>query len=254
MQPQTAAVQVSTKQATTSSQKIEFDRDIKPILESSCVTCHGPETHQGQLRLDSEAAILDGGVSGKVIIPGNGQESFLVKRLLGAGGAPRMPMGGEPLSTEKIALIRAWIDQGLFTTASSAADIRSGASATTHDLPASPQSTATHPKATGGSVVFATQIRPILAARCYPCHGLDVQQNGLRLDSLQAILAGSTNGKVVIPGDSQKSHLVRRLLGLERPQMPYGAPPLSAEQIELVRKWIEEGAAGPDSVEPVAVA
>ena len=251
VQPQTAAVQASGRPA---SQKIEFDRDIKPILQSSCVACHGPETHQGQLRLDSEAAILQSGASGKVVIPGNSQESLLVRRLLGAGGAPRMPMGAEPLSTEKIALIRAWIDQGSFTTTSGTADISSGTSATTYDLPASAQSPASHPRAIDGSVAFATQIRPILAARCYQCHGLEVQQNGLRLDSLQAILTGSTNGKVVIPGDSQKSHLVRRLRGLERPQMPYGAPPLSAEQIELVRKWVDEGAAGPDSSEPVAVA
>jgi len=106
----------------------------------------------------------------------------------------------------------------------------------------------------GGFVVFATQIRPILAARCYPCHGPDVQQHGLRLDSLQAILSGSANGKVVIPGDSQNSHIVRRLLGLEQPQMPYGGPPLPAEQIDLVRKWIDEGAQGPDSSEPVVAA
>src|ERR1700756_2819708 len=45
----------------------------------------------------------------------------------------------------------------------------------------------------GGSVVFATQIRPILAARCYPCHGPDVQQHGLRMDSLQRLLTGGMN-------------------------------------------------------------
>jgi mono/diheme cytochrome c family protein len=106
----------------------------------------------------------------------------------------------------------------------------------------------------GGSVVFATQIRPILASRCYPCHGPDVQQHGLRLDSLQGILTGSANEKVVIPRDSQNSHIVRRLLGVEQPQMPYGGPPLSAEQIDLVRKWIDEGAQGPDSIEPVVAA
>src|SRR6266446_3313804 len=106
----------------------------------------------------------------------------------------------------------------------------------------------------GGSVAFAAQVRPILASRCYPCHGPDVQQHGLRLDSLQAILTGSANDKVVIPGDSQNSHIVRRLLGLEQPQMPYGGPPLSAEQIDLVRKWIDEGAQGPDSTEPLVAA
>src|SRR6267143_6616979 len=58
----------------------------------------------------------------------------------------------------------------------------------------------------GGSVVFATQVRPILASRCYPCHGPDIQQHGLRLDSLQGLLMGGMNGKVVIPGNSRESH------------------------------------------------
>src|SRR5256885_2635966 len=98
-------------------------------------------------------------------------------------------------------------------------------------------------------VVFATQVRPILASRCYPCHGPDVQQHGLRLDSLQAILTGATNGKVVIPGDSQNSHIIRRLRGLEEPQMPYGGAPLSPGQIELKRKRIEERGPGPDGTE-----
>jgi len=83
---------------------------------------------------------------------------------------------------------------------------------------------------------------------------LDVQQHGLRLDSLPAILSGSANGKVVMPGDSQNATSCGACLGLEQPQMPYGGPPLPAEQIDLVRKWIDEGAQGPDSSEPVVAA
>ena len=85
--------------------------------------------------------------------------------------------------------------------------------------------------ASGG---FAADIRPILASRCYQCHGPDLQQNGLRLDSLESILRGSANGTVVIPGNSEKSPLVRRILGLDRPQMPYGGPPLSAESVDFL--------------------
>jgi len=74
------------------------------------------------------------------------------------------------------------------------------------------------------------------------------------MDSLQGLLTGAVNGKVVIPGNSQESHIVRRLLGLEQPQMPYGGPPLPPEQIDLIRKWIDEGAPGPDSTEPIVTA
>jgi hypothetical protein len=74
------------------------------------------------------------------------------------------------------------------------------------------------------------------------------------MDSLQRLLTGGMNGKVVIPGKSEESHIVRRLLGLEQPQMPYGGRPLAPEQIELIRKWIDQGAQGPDSTEPVVAA
>jgi Protein of unknown function (DUF1553)/Protein of unknown function (DUF1549)/Planctomycete cytochrome C/Concanavalin A-like lectin/glucanases superfamily len=126
-------------------------------------------------------------------------------------------------------------------------------------LAAKPQATNQAPNparqaTNSGSVVFPTQIRPILASRCYPCHGPDVQQHGLRMDSLQALLTGGMNGKVVIPGNSQESHIIRRLLGLDQPQMPYGGPPLPPEQIELIRKWIDQGAQGPDSTEPINTA
>src|SRR5260370_29941300 len=95
-----AAGQASAGQTTTSSKTIQFDRDVMPTLQSSCVPCHGPEKHEGQLRLDSEEAILRGGVSGKVIIPGNGQESLFVNRLFGVRASPRMPPARLPLSAE----------------------------------------------------------------------------------------------------------------------------------------------------------
>src|SRR5439155_24853095 len=48
--------------------------------------------------------------------------------------------------------------------------------------------------------------------------------------------------------------LVRRVLGLERPQMPHGGPPLPADEIASIRDWIDQGALGPDSVEPIVTA
>ena len=233
---------------------IDFARDIQPIFQATCVKCHGGDMAQGRLRLDSEAGILKGGASGPSIVPGHSGDSLLVKRLLGLSDAPRMPMGADPLASDKIDLIRAWIDKGSFAGAEGRAAASSPSAAA---VGSQPQPVASHPQAsaaatTTGSSMFADQIRPILAARCYRCHGPDVQQNGLRLDSLAAILKGSDSGKVIAPGSSEKSRLVRRLTAADRPQMPYGGPPLPAVQIDLLRHWIDSGATGPDSTAPLA--
>jgi uncharacterized protein DUF1553/uncharacterized protein DUF1549/cytochrome c len=231
-----------SQKSTGPGQAVDFVRDLEPIFRANCVKCHGFEKPQAQLRLDSETAVLRGGVSGKVIVPGKSGESLLIKRLLGFGDIPRMPLNGDPLPTEKINLIRAWIDQGASLDAQTAVSSPN------------PEPQPAHAPSTAESSLFVTKIRPILAARCYPCHGPEVQQNGLRLDSLAAALKGSISGRVIIPGDSGKSPLVRRLFGLDRPQMPYGGPPLAADEIALIRRWIDQGAPGPDSTEAIAAA
>ncbi|MBZ0258869.1 PSD1 and planctomycete cytochrome C domain-containing protein, partial [bacterium] len=91
---------------------VDFVRDIQPIFESRCVMCHGDKSQKASLRLDQKAAALKGGGTGRAIIPGDGAESPLLQMVAGVGDRPRMPIGGEPLSQEQIALLRAWIDQG----------------------------------------------------------------------------------------------------------------------------------------------
>ncbi|MGA3323622.1 MAG: PSD1 and planctomycete cytochrome C domain-containing protein [Terriglobia bacterium] len=220
--------------------KITFAHDIAPIFQKSCIACHGSEKPQGGLRLDSEIAMLKGGESGRVVIPGDSEKSPLVKRLLGVGEEARMPVGADPLPASQIKLVRTWIDQNSFVIPKE--------SALAQTVPVAAHA---HENGTGN---FAAEIRPILAGRCYACHGPALQQNGLRLDSLAAILKGSANGSVVIPGDSEKSPLVRRIIGLDRPKMPYGGPPLAADDVEAIRKWIDQGARGPDSVALMAAA
>ena len=216
-----------------------FQSEIKPIFEQSCVKCHGPDMAMGKLRLDSEKAVLQGGATGPVVLKGKSTDSLLVKRILGVTDAPRMPMGADPLTPEKVALIRGWIDHGDFTAADS-------------KEPAGSASVRRAPKTEANqSAVFATSIRPILAERCYGCHGPGLQQNGLRVDSLAALLKGSESGPIVVAGHADKSRLMRRLMAQERPQMPYGGPPLSADQIQTVRQWINAGAPGPDGTAPL---
>ncbi len=90
----------------------DFARDIQPILAESCYNCHGPKAQMGRLSLSVRQSALGGGQSGKVIQPGDAAASILYQRIAGIGDQARMPMGGKPLPSEKIALIRDWINHG----------------------------------------------------------------------------------------------------------------------------------------------
>src|SRR5205823_4621476 len=96
----------------TEGPKVDFDREVRPILSSSCYECHGPRKQKGALRLDAKVTALAGGANGKSILPGRGAESLLVHRLKGGGGEDRMPLKKDPLTDAQIALITRWIDQG----------------------------------------------------------------------------------------------------------------------------------------------
>ncbi len=93
-------------------QKIEFKRDIEPIFAAACLQCHGAKKAAGQLRLDSKQAAMKGGITGPIITPGKANVSRLLARILGEGGEPQMPLGGEPLKPAQIELIKRWIDEG----------------------------------------------------------------------------------------------------------------------------------------------
>ena len=88
------------------SVKPDFVRDIQPILQTHCVGCHGPQKAMAQLRLDNRQSAT------RVIQAGKASASRLLQRVLGEGGEARMPKGGEPLSSEKIDLLRRWIEAG----------------------------------------------------------------------------------------------------------------------------------------------
>ena len=231
-----AALLLSCAPALAESPAVSFQKDVLPVFQTACGKCHLGDAAMGKLHLASETEILRGGVSGPAVVSGKSDESLLIKRVMGLTDAPRMPMGAGPLSPEQVKLIRQWIDQGNFS--QSLAQVSNPAVNDNGPGKESP--------------VFTSQVRPILAARCYSCHGPDVQQNGLRLDSLSAILKGSDSGKVVVPGKADSSRLVRRLMAQERPQMPYGGPALGASEIAVIRQWIDAGAPGPDSSTPIA--
>jgi len=111
-----AAAEVDlSKLPPSASTQVEFDRDIKPIFEGVCFKCHGAEKPKSKFSLITRESALKGGANGVDIIPGDSAKSPLihyVARLVEDMEMPP-PGKGEPLTKEQIALLRAWIDQGV---------------------------------------------------------------------------------------------------------------------------------------------
>lgn len=97
---------------------VDFVTDIRPILERSCLRCHGPERPRSGLRLDTREGILAGGDGGPVVVLSNSAASRLIHAVARSPQISEdlwMPPEGRapPLTAEEIGLLRAWIDQGL---------------------------------------------------------------------------------------------------------------------------------------------
>jgi len=92
---------------------VSLAADVAPVLLEQCTNCHGERDPESNLRLTSLESILKGGRSGPAIVPGKSADSLLVKKIRGADiEGQRMPLGKDPLSDERIAMIARWIDQG----------------------------------------------------------------------------------------------------------------------------------------------
>jgi hypothetical protein len=95
--------------------RIDYLRDIKPILDASCFKCHGPEKPKSRFRLDNRESLLRGGDNGQAVISGDSAHSPLIHYVARLVDDMEMPPKGkgEPLTQQQIALLRAWIDQNL---------------------------------------------------------------------------------------------------------------------------------------------
>ncbi len=98
-------------------------------------------------------------------------------------------------------------------------------------------------------VDFAQQIQPLLRKHCYACHGPDKQKGGLRLDDRQTALQGGDRGPILVAKESGKSLILRLITGQDEEigPMPPTGERLSQAEIDLLRRWIDEGAAWPDT-------
>ncbi|MGB9611875.1 MAG: DUF1549 domain-containing protein, partial [Bryobacteraceae bacterium] len=101
--------------------------------------------------------------------------------------------------------------------------------------------------AASGSPDFQKQVRPILSANCFHCHGNDrtTRMAGLRLDVKEGLYSVRRAGPVVVPGKPEKSVLFQRISAKDparRMPPPFAHKTLKPEEIETIRRWIEAGA------------
>jgi len=102
-------------------------------------------------------------------------------------------------------------------------------------------------------VDYGKEIQPLLAERCYSCHGPEKQKGGLRLDRKMDALHGGDNGKAIIPGKSSESLLIKNVSGENADTvMPPKGERLSTKQIAMLRQWIDAGAVWPDELAATA--
>ena len=92
--------------------KIDFNREIRPILSQNCISCHGLDRPKSDLRLDFAEFAYKGGVSGlPAIVPGHPEKSELLTRVR-KNGDGHMPKKGDSLTADQILLLEQWIESG----------------------------------------------------------------------------------------------------------------------------------------------
>ena len=100
----------------------------------------------------------------------------------------------------------------------------------------------------GLPVDFAREVEPLFKKVCYECHNEDKQKGDLRMDTREDLLKGGASGAGAVPGDPQHSAIIQRVLGQgkedgkPKPRMPKNKDPLTVAQVELLERWVAQGA------------
>jgi uncharacterized membrane protein len=93
------------------------------------------------------------------------------------------------------------------------------------------------PAASG--VSFANDVQPILSAKCAKCHGVEQVKEGLDVQTHAALMAGSFNGPVIVPGNANESLFVKLIVEGE---MPNRGPKVTPEELQVIIDWVNQGA------------
>src|SRR2546429_9550333 len=96
----------------TPEQEKLFEEKVRPLLAANCLECHGPKKQESGLRLDSRAAVIEGGDSGeRAVVPGEPDRSLLIKAVNHLGDYHMPPK--RKLADDEIAALTEWVKAGL---------------------------------------------------------------------------------------------------------------------------------------------
>jgi len=206
--------------------KVDFVRDVKPLLELNCVSCHYEGKVKGKLRLDLKAEAFK---SEDVIKPGDGENSSLYYLcVLPADDDDVMPPmeGNNQYLMPKVEtdILKTWIDEG--------ADWPEGVTLRPY-------------KRMPETIDFVEHIQPIIEVACVKCHWPEKIKGKLRLDTKEEAFAKSD---VLTPGDPMGSsfYVLCTLPPDDDDFMPpEPETPLTVVEVAMIRRWIEQGADWP---------
>ncbi|MEN3942209.1 SUMF1/EgtB/PvdO family nonheme iron enzyme [Prosthecobacter sp. SYSU 5D2] len=209
--------------------KVDFNTQVKPVLEAACTHCHGAEKDKGDFRLHTKEDMIKGNENGPGLTAGDLKKSAVYTTLiLPHDDDMVMPPEKEGLlAPNQIEVIKGWIEQG--------AEWPAGVT-----LEVTPR------------IDFVKNIQPILEQNCVTCHNPDKDKGDWILSTKKEAFETGENAPNIVAFDPAKSALyhLTALAEDEDDLMPpaKSGGPLKKEEIAMLKSWIEQGAVWPDDV------
>ena len=241
--------QGKTPAAANRNQGVSFTKDIAPLINEKCLSCHGTMA-SGGLRLDTFANWKKGGKSGLLLTPGNPAQSLIGARMATTDMNLRMPKNAAAIDKDKLTVLANWISQGAVFDGDSE-DTVLGKLRTAKEAQEQESSIKiVKPKGTE-TVSFTKDVAPFMANLCLRCHSGNNLRGGLSLETFYDMMKGGDSGHVVLPGEPrEKSRLFALTGGLELPRMPAdNQVRITKQNYEDLKTWFDEGCVY-DGVDP----
>lgn len=211
------------------AEKIDFNKQVKPLLEGACTHCHGAKEDKGDFRMHTLEDLKKGNENGPGLTPGDLKKSAIYTTLLlHADDDMVMPPKKEGLlEKNQIEIIKTWIEQG--------ADWPAGVV-----LEQKPR------------IRFEKHIQPILEENCVSCHNPDKAKADWIITTKKEAFESGENAPNIVPSNLRKSAIYQRttLAPDQDELMPpkKSGGPLSKEEINYLKLWVEQGAPWPDNI------